>query len=324
MKTRNLRDLKVSAISFGCMGFSHGYGAVPEPSESVRLIRRAFELGCTHFDTAEGYGAGTNERLVGEALAPMRDQLTIATKLRVVETTAGNPIDKQVREHLQASLQRLGTDHVDLYYQHRQTSGVPVEQVAEAMAELIDEGKILGWGLSQVDADLIHRAHAVTPVTAVQSEYSMMERMFERDVFPVCKELGIGFVAFSPLASGFLSGKVRPKAKYEGDDVRRVITRFADENVTANEPLIRMLQEFAKQKNATPAQISLAWMLCKESFIVPIPGSRTVERIEENFAAAEIELTKEEMSSLEMELAKLEIHGNRTDMDIGRLYQRAR
>jgi len=321
LRPRHLRELEVSAIGFGCMGFSHGYGAIPERAESVRLIRHAFEIGCTHFDTAEGYGAGDNERLTGEALAPVREQLTIATKLRVVAATAENPIEKQVREHLHASLGRLGTDRVELYYQHRQTPGVPVELVAEAMSKLIEEGKILGWGLSQVDADLLRRAHAVTPVTAVQSEYSMMERMFERDVFPACKELGIGFVAFSPLASGFLSGKARPADKYEGDDVRRVITRFADENVRANQPLIQMLENFAKQKNATPAQISLAWMLEKEPFIVPIPGSRTAERIEENFGAAEVELTNEEMSALEEELAKIEIHGNRTDADIMKLYQ---
>ncbi|HEY6292716.1 MAG TPA: aldo/keto reductase [Terriglobia bacterium] len=321
MKTRKLRDLEVSAIGFGCMGFSHGYGAVPERSESVRLIRYAFDLGCTHFDTAEGYGAGDNEKLVGEALAPMRDQLTIATKLRITESTTEKPIDQQVRNHLHASMQRLNTDRVDLYYQHRQTPGVAVEHVAETMGKLISEGKLRGWGLSQVGADLIRRAHAVTPLTAVQSEYSIMERMFEHSVLPVCGELGIGFVAFSPLASGFLSGKVRPEAQYEGDDVRRVITRFTDENIRANRMLIKLLEEFAKQKDATPAQISLAWMLAKEPFIVPIPGSRKVGRIEENFAAANIELTDVEMAALEAELGKLQVHGNRTDEDIRKLYR---
>jgi aryl-alcohol dehydrogenase-like predicted oxidoreductase len=245
MKTRNLRDLEVSAIGLGCMGFSHGYGAVPDRGESVRLIQKAFDLGCTHFDTAEGYGTGDNERLVGEALSSMRERVSIATKLRVSEATSGKTVDEQVREHLDASLKRLGTDRVELYYQHRQTPGVSVEQVAEAMGKLVAEGRILGWGLSQVDAGLIRQAHAVTPLTAVQSEYSIMERMFERDVLPVCKELRIGFVAFSPLASGFLSGKVRPDTQYRGDDVRRVITRFADDNVRANQPLIELLEQFA-------------------------------------------------------------------------------
>ena len=319
MRTRHLRELEVSAIGFGCMGFSHGYGAIPERAESVRLIRHAFEIGCTHFDTAEGYGAGDNERLTGEALAPVREQLTIATKLRVVAATAENPIEKQVREHLHASLGRLGTDRVELYYQHRQTPGVPVELVAEAMSKLIEEGKILGWGLSQVDADLLRRAHAVTPVTAVQSEYSMMERMFEHEVLPLCQELNIGFVAFSPLASGFLSGKVRARDKYVGDDVRRVITRFDDENVKANQPLVELLQRLAEEKGATPAQMSLAWMLAKWPFVTPIPGSRKAERIEENLGAADVELTPEELAGIEEELVQIKIHGNRTDEDIAKL-----
>lgn len=322
MKTRRLRDLDVSAIGFGCMGFSHGYGALPERNESVRLIRYAYDRGYTHFDTAEGYGAGDNERLVGEAIAPIRQRVTIATKMRVGAAGSGNSIEKQVRQHLDASLQRLGTDRVELYYQHRQTPGVPVEEVAEAMGKLIADGKVLGWGLSQADANLIRRAHSVTPLTAVQNEYSMMERMYERDVLPTCAELKIGFVPFSPLASGFLSGKVSPETKYSGDDVRRVITRFAEENVRANLPLIDMLQKSAKERNATPAQISLAWMLAKEPFIVPIPGSRKTERIDENAAAAEIELSEDEMAALEAALKRIPIHGNRTDEDIMKLYLR--
>jgi aryl-alcohol dehydrogenase-like predicted oxidoreductase len=321
MKTRKLRNLEVSAIGFGCMGFSHGYGPVPDRSESVQLIRHAFELGCTHFDTAEGYGAGDNEMLVGEALHPMRNQVVIATKFRVVEGTAASPVGKQVRAHLDASLKRLGTDRVELYYQHRQNPAVPIEEIAESMGELISEGKILGWGLSQVAVELIRRAHAVTPLAAIQSEYSIMERMFEHNVIPACKELNIGFVAFSPLASGFLSGKARAETQYQGDDVRRVITRFAPENITANQPLVELLQKFADAKNATPAQISLAWMLAKEPFITPIPGSRKIERIEENLGAADVELTDTEMEALEKELAKIETHGNRTDEDIARLYR---
>ena len=322
MKTRKLRDLEVSAIGLGCMGFSHGYGALPEHDESIRLIRCAYELGCTHFDTAEVYGAGHNESLVGEALRPMRDQVVIATKLHLAESTADNPAGKQIRAHLEASLKRLGTDHVELYYQHRVSSDIPVEEVAECMGKLIAEGKILGWGQSQATVEQIRRAHAVTPLTAIQSEYSMMERMFERDVIPLCKELGIGFVPFSPLASGFLSGKVHAGTKYEGDDVRRAITRLAPANVVANQPLVTLLHRFADEKHATPAQISLAWMLAKEPFIAPIPGSRKPERIKENLGAADVELSASELTELEVELAKISVHGDRTDKDIAKLYLR--
>jgi aryl-alcohol dehydrogenase-like predicted oxidoreductase len=319
MKTRKLRNINVSAVGLGCMGFSHGYGAVPERNESVQLIRHAFDHGCTHFDTAEGYATGDNEVLVGEALHPMRNQVVIATKFRFGKRTTPNPVEKQIREHLDASLKRLGTDHVELYYQHRVNPDVPVEEVAGSMGKLISAGKILGWGLSQATVEQIRRAHATTPVAAVQSEYSMMERMFERDVIPVCKDLSIGFVAFSPLASGFLSGKVRAEMQYQGDDVRRVITRFAPASVAANQPLVDLLQKFADAKRATPAQISLAWMLAKEPFIVPIPGARKMERIEENLSASDVELTLGELEGLEIELAKIEIHGNRTDEDIAKL-----
>lgn len=251
----------------------------------------------------------------------MRNQVVIATKFRVGKSTTPNPAEKQIREHLDASLKRLGTDHVELYYQHRVNPDVPVEEVAGSMGKLISEGKILGWGLSQATVEQIRPAHAITPLAAVQSEYSMMERMFERDVIPVCKELSIGFVAFSPLASGFLSGKVRPEMLYQGDDVRRVITRFAAANVAANQPLVDLLRKFADAKRATPAQISLAWMLAKEPFIVPIPGARKMQRIEENLGASDVELTLGELEALETELAKIEIHGNRTDEDIAKLYR---
>ena len=217
------------------------------------------------------------------------------------------------------SLARLGTDHVELYYQHRVPNSIPVEDVAVVMGELIAEGKILGWGQSQATEEQIRRAHAVTPLTAIQSEYSIMERMFEKDVIPACEELGIGFVPFSPLASGFLSGKVTANDTYTGDDVRRVITRFDKDNIRANRPLLDLLTAFAKEKGATPAQISLAWMLHKKDFIVPIPGSRKLERIQENLGAADVDLTDEECERIEAELAKIEIHGNRTDEDIAKL-----
>jgi aryl-alcohol dehydrogenase-like predicted oxidoreductase len=319
MKKRLLRDIEVSAVGIGCMGFSHGYGAAPDRDEAIRLIRHAFERGCTHFDTAEGYGNGHNEMLVGEALKPVRNRVVIATKLRTEEATSDNTTENQVRTHLEASLKRLGTDHIELYYLHRVNPTVPVEEIAEVMGKLIREGKILGWGQSQTNADQIRRAHAVTPLTAIQSEYSIMERVFEEEVLPLCRDLNIGFVAFSPMASGFLSGKVRAGDKYEGDDVRRVITRFDNRNIEANQPLLDLLHRFADEKGVTSAQISLAWMLAKWPFVTPIPGSRKIERIDENLGAADVDLTADELARIEGELAQVSIHGNRTDEDIAKL-----
>ena len=323
MKTRILGagKLEVSAIGFGCMGLSHGYGPVPERADSIKLIRQAFDLGCNFFDTAEGYGAGHNEDILGEAIRPFRDRTILATKF----ATGFDLIDgkccykrftpEQIREHLEDSLRRLRTDYVDLYYEHRVCDD-NVEEVAACMGDLIAEGKIRAWGQSQSTSDQIRRAHAITPLTAVQSEYSMMERMFEKEVIPTCDELGIGFVPFSPLASGFLTGKNRLGEKYVGDDVRRVITRFKNENVAANMPLIELLHLFAERKNATPAQISLAWMLHKYDFLVPIPGTKKLSRLQENLGAADVELTHDEFEQLETELKKIQIHGNRTDEDI--------
>lgn len=321
MDTRVLgrtNSLTVSAVGMGCMGFSHGYGAVPERKESIRLIRKAQEQGCTFFDTAEVYGAGHNEELVGEALKPIRRQVVLATKLHI-EEQKGKSIREVLKEHLGASMKRLQTNYIDLYYWHRVNPAVSLQEVAQGMGELIQEGWIGGWGLSQVSLEELMRAHAVTPLTAIQSEYSMMERMFETDVIPACEEMGIGFVAFSPLGSGFLSGKYTAKETYSGDDVRRVITRFRPENVTSNQPLLNLLGEFAERKGATPAQISLAWMLRKKECIVPIPGMRREERIQENLGAAKVRFTEEEFQELEQELAHIKIYGNRTDEDIMKL-----
>lgn len=317
MQTRKLGNLEVSAIGYGCMGLSHGYGAVPERKESVRLIQSAFDMGCTFFDTAESYGAGENERLVGEAVKPFRRQIVLATKLHLNQKDGD--IAAVVRSHLEASLKRLGTDYVDLYYQHRIDDDDKVEEVAEVMGELIKEGKIRGWGQSQATEIQVRRANAVTPLSAVQSEFSMMERMFEQDVIPACGELGIGFVSFSPLASGFLSGKYTKDRKYTGDDVRRVITRFAPENVERNQPMLALLNSLAQKKDATPAQLALAWMLYKKDYIVPIPGMRSIERMKENFGAAEVALTRQEYEGLEAELAEISVYGNRTDKDIAKL-----
>lgn len=324
MKYRKLRNLEVSAIGMGCMGFSHGYGEIPAKDESIRLIRKAYDLGCTLFDTAEVYGPFVNEELVGEAVKPFREKIILTTKFSPFtipgQDIPGGKLSKDgIRKALEDSMKRLQTDYVDLYYQHRVPEGSNVEDVAEWMGEFIKEGKIRAWGQSQSNVEQIRRANAVTEISAIQSEYSMMERMFEKDVIPLCGELGIGFVPFSPLASGFLSGKYSPDTEYKGDDVRRVITRFDRKNVAANRPLLDLLEEFAALKNATPAQVSLAWMLHKRDFIVPIPGMRKEARILENLGAADVELSDSEFEKIETELAKIKIYGNRTDEDIAKL-----
>ncbi len=324
MKKRELRNLEVSAIGLGCMGFSHGYGAIPPEEESIRLIRYAHDLGCTFFDTAEVYGPFVNEELTGKAVKPFRKDIVLSTKLMPVilpgqSYPEGKLTYKGIEATLEASLKRLETDYVDLYYLHRVPADYPLEDVADSMGKLIKTGKIRAWGLSQADGDQIDRANAVTPLSAVQNEYSMMERMYEKDAIPACGKLGIGFVPFSPLGGGFLSGKYGKDNHYEGDDVRRVITRFKPENVAANQPLLDLLQKFAELKHATPAQISLAWMLKKAPFIVPIPGMRSEKRIKENLGASEIELTDSEFKEIEEALARITIYGNRTDEDIAKL-----
>jgi aryl-alcohol dehydrogenase-like predicted oxidoreductase len=241
------------------------------------LIRYAYEWGCTHFDTAEGYGAGDNERLLGEAIKPIRNKVVIATKFNLATNEAGSQekITHSIKRHLEASFKNLRTDHVELYYQHRINKSVPVEDVAYVMGALIKEGKILGWGQSQATEDEIRRAHAVTPLTAVQSEYSIMDRMFEKDVIPICEELKIGFVPFSPLASGFLSGKYKADTQYTGDDVRRVITRFDKENIHANQPLLDLLHTFAAQKTLHPHRFPLHGCCIKKRLFPPYPVQET-------------------------------------------------
>ncbi len=323
MKYRKLRDLEVSAIGMGCMGFSHGYGALPPEKDAIDMIRYAYEKGCTFFDTAENYGPFVNEELVGKAVKPFRDKIVLATKFSPFSQPTQNAKEKLsregIREAVEGSLKRLQTDYIDLYYEHRVPLNSNVEDVAFWIGELIQEGKIRGWGQSQSTVKQIKKAHAVTPLTAIQSEYSMMERMFEKDVIPTCKELNIGFVPFSPLASGFLSGKYNKNTQYKGDDVRLAITRFIPENVEKNQPLLDMLNDIASTKNSTPAQISLAWMLHKYDFLAPIPGMRKFERIDENLGAADIELTEDEFKNIETELDKIIIYGNRTDEDIQKM-----
>lgn len=315
MKTRFLRDIEVSEVGMGCMAFSHGYGQIPPEQYSIEAIRNAYAHGCTFFDTAEVYspnlsGIGHNERIVGKALKDVRDDVVIATKLMLHGFGFGS-VYKTIRSHLEGSLERLQTDHVDLYYLHRM-SGVPVEKVAEAMGRLMDEGLIRGWGLSQVDVDVIDRAQRVTPLAAIQNIYSMVERDSEAEIIPYCMEHNIGFVPFSPIASGLLSGKITPQTQFErNDDVRNWVPQLSRRNIEGNQPIVELLKEFAEQKNATPAQISLAWMLHKYPNVVPIPGSKNKERIVENLNSADVEFTGDEFTALESALNRLPVYGHR-------------
>ena len=320
METRYLGALAVSPIGMGCMGFSHGYGAIPEHDYSVETIRAAFDAGCTFFDTAEAYGPnmlpesrGHNERLVGEALADVRERAVIATKLHLKpEEIVDGDVYAAMRMHLDASLERLQTDYVDLYYLHRVHRAVPVEDVAAAMGRLIDEGLIKGWGLSQVGRDTIERAHAVTPLSAVQNIYSMIERGVETDVLPYCLEQGIGVVPFSPIASGLLSGKVSASTDFsQADDVRKFVPQLSAENISGNQPIVDLVARVAAEKGATPAQVSLAWMLHKWPNVVPIPGSKNRERVLENLGARNVSLTDSEFAALEEALEALPVHGHR-------------
>ena len=315
MKYRNIRQFKLSSIGYGAMGLSHGYGATPEHKECIRLLKKAYECGCNFFDTAEAYGWGENERLLGEAFEGMRDKVIIATKLHLIGEN-GN-WEKYTESHLDISLKNLKTDYVDIYYIHRlpDPKKISLEDLAKIFGNLIKKGKIKGWGISQANSEEIEKLNAITPLTCVQNEYSMMERMYEKEI-KTCEKLGIAFVAFSPMASGFLSGKYNKDSKYEGDDVRRVITRFNKENVIANQPLLDMLKKVSEKKKCTMAQISLSWMLKKSPVVIPIPGMRSDARIEENLSSVNVELTDEEFNDIEKELSKISIHGNRTDKDI--------
>lgn len=310
-----LRDIEVSEVGMGCMAFSHGYGKIPEEQYSIEAIRNAYEHGCTFFDTAEVYspnlsGIGHNELIVGKALKDVRDNVVIATKLMLHGFGFGS-VYKTIKSHLEGSLDRLQTDYVDIYYLHRMSS-TPVEKVAEAMGKLIDEGLIRGWGLSQVDVDVIDRAQQVTPLAAIQNIYSMVERDSEAEIIPYCMANNIGFVAFSPIASGLLSGKITPQTQFErNDDVRNWVPQLSRKNTEGNQPIVEMLRDFSEKKNATQAQISLAWMLHKYPNVVPIPGSKNKERIIENLDSAKVKLTEEEFRQLEDSLNGLRVYGHR-------------
>jgi aryl-alcohol dehydrogenase-like predicted oxidoreductase len=306
--------LEVSAIGFGCMGLNFAYGPGLGKQEAISLIRDAFASGVTFFDTAEAYGPFTNEGLVGEALAPIRDQVVIATKFgfKNGDPTAGmDSRPEQIREVADASLKRLKTDRIDLFYQHRVDPNVPMEDVAGTVKDLIREGKVKHFGLSEAGVQSIRRAHAVQPVIALQSEYSLWWREPEAGVLPTCEELGIGFVAFSPLGRGFLTGKIDENTSFAKDDFRNIVPRFSPEARKANQAVVDLLGSIAETKRATPAQIALAWLLAQKSWIVPIPGTTKLHRLKENVRAAAIELTAGDLRAIGDALARITVQGER-------------
>ena len=316
MQKRTLgNNLEVSALGLGCMGMSFGLGPAKDEKEMISLIRAAVEKGVTFFDTAEVYGPFTNESLVGEALAPMREQVVIATKFGFDTTQTGtsslNSRPEHIKEVCEASLKRLRTDYIDLYYQHRVDPNVPIEETAGAVKDLIDSGKVRHFGLSEAGVDVIRRAHSVQPVTALQSEYSLWWREPEAEIFPVLEELGIGFVPFSPLGKGFLTGKIDENTTFGANDFRNTVPRFSEENRKANQALIDLIVKFAAAKNATPAQIALAWVLAQKDWIAPIPGTTKLHRLEENLGAVDVELTYDDLSELENLTKQVDVKGAR-------------
>jgi aryl-alcohol dehydrogenase-like predicted oxidoreductase len=317
MKKRKLgkSNLEVSAIGLGCMGMSSGYGPAKDKQEMISLIRAAFERGVTFFDTAEMYGPFTNEELAGEALAPFREKVVIATKFGFkIGTNEQIGLDSRpehIKEVADASLKRLRTDVIDLFYQHRVDPNVPIEDVAQAIKDLIQEGKVKHFGLSEPGVQTIRRAHAVQPVTAVQNEYSLWWRKPEEEVLPTLEELGIGFVPFSPLGRGFLTGRMNENTTFDSSDLRSTLPRFTPEARKANQALVDLLGEIAKRKKATPAQIALAWLLAQKPWIIPIPGTTKLKRLEENIGAVEIELTPDDLREIETASSEIKVEGAR-------------
>jgi aryl-alcohol dehydrogenase-like predicted oxidoreductase len=315
-RTLGRSTLEVSALGLGCMGLSHGYGPAVDKQQAIALIRTAVERGVTFFDTAQVYGPFTNEELVGEALAPFRGQVVIATKFGFQFDANGKEIGlnsrpEHIRQMTEGSLKRLGAEAIDLYYQHRVDPNVPIEDVAGAVRDLIREGKVRHFGLSEAGVETIRRAHAVQPVAALQSEYSLWWREPEAEVLPTCEELGIGLVPFSPLGKGFLTGKIDEQTTFDSSDFRNIVPRFTAENRKANQAMVDLLTRIAAQKRATPAQIALAWLLAQKPWIVPIPGTTKLHRLDENLGAADIELTADDLRVIEVAAAKITLHGAR-------------
>jgi aryl-alcohol dehydrogenase-like predicted oxidoreductase len=316
MQTRELgrSGLSVSAIGLGCMGLSYGYGPATDRGDAIKLIRAAHERGVTFFDTAEAYGPGVNEEVVGEALAPVRDDVVIATKFgfRNGDVTQGlDSRPERIRQVADEALQRLRTDRIDLFYQHRVDPDVPMEEVAGTVKDLIAEGKVRHFGLSEAGADSIRRAHAVQPVAALQSEYSLWWREPEHEILPLLGELGIGFVPFSPLGKGFLTGKIDANTTFADDDFRHVVPRFSPEALRANQALVDLIGEIARSKDVTSAQIAIAWLLAQRPWIVPIPGTTKLHRLEENLGGASVELAHDDLARIEQALAAVEVQGAR-------------
>jgi aryl-alcohol dehydrogenase-like predicted oxidoreductase len=306
-------NLEVSALGLGCMGMSFGYGTIADNSEMIKLIHKAVESGVTFFDTAEVYGPFINEELVGEALAPFRGKVVIATKFGFDTTGASalNSRPEHIRQVAEASLKRLRTDVIDLFYQHRVDPNVPIEDVAGAVKDLIKEGKVKHFGLSEAGVKIIRRAHAVQPLTALQSEYSLWWREPEEEIIPVLEELGIGFVPFSPLGKGFLTGKMDQSTTFNSKDFRSTVPRLSPENLKANMAFVDLLAQVAKHKNATPAQIALAWLLAQKPWIVPIPGTTKLHRLNENLGAVVLELSAEEIQELSTASSEIKVQGDR-------------
>ena len=331
MKKRKLgkSNLEVSAIGLGCMGMSFGYGPAVDKQEGISVIRAAVERGVTFFDTAEVYGPYTNEELVGEALAPLREQVVIATKFGFAPDPNGGPRwsalnsrPEHIKEAAEGSLKRLKTDVIDLFYQHRVDPNVPIEDVAGAVKELIQQGKVKYFGLSEAGIKTIRRAHKVQPVTALQSEYSLWFREPEAVVIPTLEELGIGFVPFSPLGKGFLTGKISEDTQFDKSDFRNIVPRFTPENRKANQALVDLIGTFAQQKKATPAQIALAWLLAQKPWIVPIPGTTKLHRLEENIGAVDVKLSPEDLRELETAASKIAVQGARYPEELQKMVGR--
>lgn len=306
--------LEVSALGLGCMGLTFGYGPATDEKEAVELIRKAYDLGVAFFDTAEAYSQGGNETLLGKAVAPFRDKIVIATKFGFTGGDATKGVDsrpERIRQVAENSLRYLNTDYIDLFYQHRVDPNVPMEDVAGTIQELIKEGKIRHWGLSEAGIDSIRKAHAVQPVAALQSEYSLFYREPEKEVIPLLEELGIGFVPFSPLGKGFLTGVINETTQFDKGDFRNIVPRFSEENRKANQALVDLVRSIATEKNATPAQIALAWLLAQKPWIAPIPGTTKLHRLQENVAAVNVQLTTEDLQKVESALKDIEIVGAR-------------
>lgn len=307
-------NLEVSALGLGCMGLSFGYGPAVDKQEAINLIRAAFEAGVTFFDTAECYGPFTNEELLGEALSPFRKNVVIATKFGFQDGDSKKGLDSspaRIRAVAEASLKRLKTDYIDLFYQHRVDPNVPIEEVAGTIQDLIKEGKIKHWGLSEAGTATIRAAHAVQPVAALQSEYSLFFREPEKEIIPTLEELGIGFVPFSPLGKGFLTGAINETTKFDASDFRNIVPRFSEENRKANQVLVDLLKTIATGKSATPAQVALAWLLAQKPWIIPIPGTTKLHRLQENIGAATIELSVGDLQHIEKAASQISIHGAR-------------